>query len=137
MTGLFSHFPIALSKKSLNYIRRLNKLPRWFSSSYTDSATTLSKVRLCIGTVDYCDNSFSSFCSSNQGKLYQHTTVSGIQALRGLNELITLEQGVGGGRHRCELPGNYPVFTVVMVIFTSVRRIMHYYFTPQYSPGSN
>ena len=25
--------------------------------------------------------------------------------------------------HRCELPGNYPVFTVVMVIYTSVRRI--------------
>ena len=28
-----------------------------------------------------------------------------------------------GGRHRCELPGNYPVFTVVMVIYTFVRRI--------------
>ena len=25
--------------------------------------------------------------------------------------------------HRCELPGNYPVFTVVMVIYTFVRRI--------------
>ena len=26
-------------------------------------------------------------------------------------------------RHRCELPGNYPVFTMVMVIYTFVRRI--------------
>ena len=26
-------------------------------------------------------------------------------------------------QHRCELPGNYPVFTVVMVIYTFVRRI--------------
>ena len=25
--------------------------------------------------------------------------------------------------HRCELPGNYPVFTVLMVIYTFVRRI--------------
>ena len=34
--------------------------------------------------------------------------------------------------HRYELPGNYPVFTVVMVISTSVRRIMHYYLTPDF-----
>ena len=36
-------------------------------------------------------------------------------------------------RHRCELLGNYPVFTVVMVIYTSVWRIMHYYLTPDFS----
>ena len=39
----------------------------------------------------------------------------------------------GSMKHRCELPGNYPVFTVVMVIYTSVRRIMHYYLTPNFS----
>ena len=35
--------------------------------------------------------------------------------------------------HRCELPGNYPVFIVVMVIYTYVWRIMHYYLTPNFS----
>ena len=39
---------------------------------------------------------------------------------------------VRGWGHRCELPGNYPVFAVVMVIYTSVRRIMHYYLTPHF-----
>ena len=34
--------------------------------------------------------------------------------------------------HKCELLGNYPVFTVVMVIYTSVKRIMHYYITPDF-----
>ena len=35
-------------------------------------------------------------------------------------------------RHRCELPGNYPVFIMVMVIYTSVWKIMHYYLTPNF-----
>ena len=33
---------------------------------------------------------------------------------------------------RCELPGNYPVFIVIMVIYTSIWRIMHYYLTPDF-----
>ena len=36
-------------------------------------------------------------------------------------------------QHRCYLPGNYPIFTVVMAIYTYVRRIMHYYLTPNFS----
>ena len=47
--------------------------------------------------------------------------------------LIALPCMMGILRHRCELPGNYPVFTVVMVIYTSVRRITHYYLTPNFS----
>ena len=42
---------------------------------------------------------------------YLQRTVPGVGTLMGPIE------------HRCELPGNYPVFTVVMVIYTFVRRI--------------
>ena len=36
----------------------------------------------------------------------------------------------GGGGHRWELPGNYPVFTVVMVIYHYVERIWRILVTP-------
>ena len=36
----------------------------------------------------------------------------------------------GGQRHRWELPGNYPVFTVVMVIYHYVERIWRILVTP-------
>ena len=43
------------------------------------------------------------------------------------------KKNIDCGNHGCELPVNYRVFTVVMVIYTSVRRIMHYYLTPDFS----
>ena len=33
-------------------------------------------------------------------------------------------RGGGGGGHRWDFPGNYPVFTVVMVIYCYVERVV-------------
>ena len=38
-----------------------------------------------------------------------------------------------GERHRWELPGNYPVFTVVMVIYHYVERIWRILVIPDFS----
>ena len=40
------------------------------------------------------------------------------------------EQNRAGWSHRWELPGNYPVFTVVMVIYHNVERIWRILVTP-------
>ena len=37
---------------------------------------------------------------------------------------------MGAWRHRWELPGNYPVFSVVMVIYHYVERILRVLVTP-------
>ena len=39
------------------------------------------------------------------------------------NEIEEKSIFMATGLHRYELPGNYPVFTVVMVIYTFIRRI--------------
>ena len=40
--------------------------------------------------------------------------------------------GTGTVTHRWELPGNYPVFTVVMVIYHYIERIWRIIVTPQF-----
>ena len=42
--------------------------------------------------------------------------------------------GISSARdyHRWELPGNYPVFTVVMVIYHYIERIWRIIFTPNF-----
>ena len=47
-----------------------------------------------------------------------------VDARNGFNKLIRLEMlWTVRHRHRWELPGNYPVFTVVMAIYHYVERI--------------
>ena len=38
----------------------------------------------------------------------------------------------GGDNHRWELPGNYPIFTAVMVIYHCVDRIWRILITPNF-----
>ena len=50
----------------------------------------------------------------------------------GAEKKSSMEKNIGGARHRWELPGNYPIFIMVKVIYHHVERFWRILLTPNF-----